>query len=200
MEPEYFYTKSNGNHEDALIPGLTNNPKGMKKLLGVILLASVLNQTTFIFERNNTQAFEKYFEGDNEHYEPELVRIWWFSIQFISSLFSIWVITKIQPTYYYAFITVFFAIAQLVIAFVEKDKMKGYNIVMGICGGLSSGSVLLVPLYLLWRHFSVRMKGIVLAVYYLSSEFLSNVVIYFVLRLIWWGGSQLPKDQTNFKK
>lgn len=199
MEPDYSISGEETS-EKTLIPGMTNNKKGMQKFWGVVLIASVLNQTTFIFERNNTIAFEKYFASGNDDYEPELVRSWWFATQFISSLFSIWIVTKIQPTFYYGIVTVIFGVAQFVLAFFEKDKLEGYAPIMGITGGFASGSVLLVPIYLLWRHFSANMKGIVIAAYFVCTGFLSNCVIYFVLRIIWWGQAALPDGPEETKK
>jgi hypothetical protein len=97
-------------------------------------------------------------------------------------------------------VTIFFALAQFVIAFFEKDSLEGYAPIMGITGGFASGSVLVVPVYLLLRHFNHKMKGIVLSAYFLCSGFLSNVVIYFILRLIWWGRSYLPDTEEQIKK
>jgi hypothetical protein len=111
-----------------------------------------------------------------------------------------WIITKIQPTFYYGIVTVIFAIAQFVLAFIEKDTLEGYNPIIGICGGFASGSVLVVPIYLLWRHFSANMKGIVIAAYFVCTGFLSNIVIYFTLRLIWWGQANLPNTEEEIKK
>lgn len=68
MEPDYSFTEEGLPEGKTLIPGMTNNKKGMKKFWGVVLLASVLNQTTFIFERNNTVAFEMYFLGGKDTY------------------------------------------------------------------------------------------------------------------------------------
>lgn len=182
-----------------MIPGLTDNRKGMLKFLGVVLIASVLDQTTFIFERSNTTAFEKYFESGHDDYEPEQARLWWFFMQLVSSLLSIWIITKIQPAFYYGIVAILFAIAQFVLAFVPKDSLEGYNPIIGICGGLASGSVLVVPIYLLWRHFNKEVKGVVLAAYFLCSGFLSNVVIYFILRSIWWGSSTFSNTEKEVK-
>ncbi len=46
---------------NSLIPGFTNNKKGLQKLLGLVLVTSVLNQTTFIFERNMVASYQEYF-------------------------------------------------------------------------------------------------------------------------------------------
>lgn len=138
-----------------------------------------------------------YFAGGNDEYEPEKVRFWWVIVQYISALFSIWIVTRIQPTFYYGIITVIFAITQFVVAFIEKDTLEGYAPIMGIAGGLASGSVLVVPIYLLWRHFEPKMKGIVIAAYLLCSGFLSNIVIYFSLRSIWWHGITLTTGEKG---
>jgi hypothetical protein len=71
---------------------------------------------------------------------------------------------------------------------------------MGIAGGFASGSVLLVPIYLLWRHFTSSIKGVVFACYFACSGFLSNVVIYFLLRLVWWGSANIPKGKKEIQR
>jgi hypothetical protein len=53
MEPDYSFTDDDGSsNTKTLIPGVTNNKKGMMKFYGCVLLSAVLNQTVFIFERN----------------------------------------------------------------------------------------------------------------------------------------------------
>lgn len=63
----------------ALIPGFTDNNRGLYKFFGLVLITSVLNQTSFVFERTMTTSFEQYFKLGNEEYKPELVRSWWFT-------------------------------------------------------------------------------------------------------------------------
>jgi hypothetical protein len=85
----------------AFIPHITDNKKGLKKFFGMVLLAAMFNQAPILFERNMTEAYKQYFSSGGGLYEPEFVRIWYFSVQFLTSLISLWVITKIQPTFFY---------------------------------------------------------------------------------------------------
>jgi len=195
----YLLNEDQPRQKSSIMTRLTKNKRSLKKFFGLVLITSVLNQTTFIFENNNNTAFEQYFNSGNDSYEPELVRIWWFSIQFITSLLSIWLVTKIQPTFFYGIMTLLFSASQFVLAFVEKDSLEGYAPIIGIAGGAASGSVLIVPIYLLWRNFDSDLKGIVFSGYFLCSGFLSNVVIYFSLRLIWWGSDSLPDTQKEIE-
>jgi hypothetical protein len=49
-----------------LIPGVTDNSRGMWKILGLVLVGTVLNQTSIVFERSMIEAYGIYFQGGKE--------------------------------------------------------------------------------------------------------------------------------------
>ena len=179
----------------AFIPGFTNNKKGLKKFIGVVLITSVLNQSFFIFDSNITATFSQYFILGGQSYDSQYVRSCWVSTQLVSSLLSLLIITKVQPIQYFGILSIIFGISQFVLAFFSPDKLYGYSTVVGAAGGVASGSVLVVPLYILWRSFVPRLKGYVIAAFFLCTGFLNRVIFYFLLRSVWWGQAYFPKGE-----
>lgn len=166
----------------------------MKKFGGLILLAAILNQQTLLFERSMTKAYQVYFSLGGGQYEPEQVRNWYFSIQFLTSLFSLWIVTKIQPTFFYGISAIVLGIVQFMLGFFQEDSLDGYVAYIGIFGGISSGCVILLPIYILWRTFDAKAKGIVLCSYFVCMGFL-QIPIDFALRVSWFGQSNLPTGE-----
>lgn len=137
------------------------------------------------------EAYGIYFQGGEEQYEPEKIRSWWFLFEFISSISGLLIITKIQPVFYYGIISILIGITHFVIAFVERDDLKDYAPLMGISGGIASGSVAAIPIYILWRNFRPHAKGIAFVAYFMLKGLL-DLLVYWVLRFVWWGGATLP--------
>lgn len=182
----------------ALIPGITDNEKGLWKLLGLVLVGTILNQTSIVFERSMIEAYGIYFQGGTEQYEPEKIRSWWFILEFVSSVCGLFIITKIQPVFYYGIISVLVGVTHFVLAFVERDDLKDYAPLMGISGGIASGSVVAIPIYILWRNFRPNVKGIAFVAHFMLKG-LFDILVYWVLRLIWWGGVKIPYGEDISK-
>ena len=63
---------------------------------------------------------------------------------------------------------------------------------MGISGGIGSGSVVAIPIYILWRNFRPKVKGIAFVSYFMLKGIL-DILVYWILRFVWWGGVDIPK-------
>lgn len=197
MDPNYTINAEES-EEKALIPGVTNNSRGLQKLLGLVLVGTVLNQASLVFEKTMVEAYGTYFEGGIEKYEPEKIRGWWFILEFFSSVSSLLFITKIQPVFYYGIISILIGVSHFILAFVQRDDMQGYAVLMGVSGGIASGSVAAIPVYILWRSFRPDCKGIALVVYFMAKGVL-DILVYWVLRLVWWGGVNIPTGKDIAK-
>jgi hypothetical protein len=182
------------------IPGVTDNKKAMTKLIGMIMLAGVLNQRKYTFDYYNTKAFVLYFSSSTNPYETELVEQWWFAFEAATIIISLIFIKKFKPVFFYGTITLIVGIGQFVIAFFEQHKLEAYGMTIGITGGIGSGSVWVLPFYILCMQFKPKDKAIVTSIFLMSQALISEVFMYQLLRALWWGHTEVPKTAEDLER
>lgn len=180
-----------------LIPGITDNKKGLLQLLGMSLITGVLNQRKFDFDNYNKTALILMFKDTLTDYDEKYVERWWFSLILVSTLSSLFVIRKLKPAYLYGIMSILYAIGQFVLAFNDGNDVETYGAILGIIGGIVNGFLVAAPLYVIWKNFPAKVKAPVTGVYYLISMILSDVILYWVFRSIWWGSKTIPKTDED---
>lgn len=182
-----------------LLPGVTDNKRGLLSLLGVVLINGVLNQRKFIFDVYSRKALTLFFKGGETEYSEKYVERWWFTFGIISAISSLFIVNKVKPVFIFGIVSIIFAIGQFSIAFSE-DNLDMFGAVLGVTGGLAHGFLAVVPLHIIWTQFTAKAKYIVTAFYYFLSMLLSDAVFYWVFRTIWWGQSDIPKSEEDKTK
>lgn len=177
------------------IPGVTDNKKGLLKLLGLIMITGVLNQRKFIFDSYNQEAFELLFED----YSIKYIERWWFTFASIIMLFSIFIINKLPPVFFFGVVSLLASAGQFVAAFNDGDKTISYGVSVGISGGIAYGSLVVAPLIVIWENFPAKAKPIVTGFYFFLSSLLSDVAFYWAFRSIWWRSLTIPSTAEDKK-
>jgi hypothetical protein len=69
---------------------------------------------------------------------------------------------------------------------------------MGISGGIAAGSVVAIPIYTIWRTFRPKVKGVAFVGYFMLKG-IAEMIIYWIIRSIWWGGARVPSEKDSEK-
>ena len=166
-----FYVKGSIFH-----PGVTriNKIRGAKTFLAVLALSTVLGQYNN-FIKLEPSLFKIYSKSQTNPY----VHLSWSIGRVISTPAAILALIKLNPSQIYSVITIAFAVCHL-INIVNTGSYGLFCCSYALTGGVASGSIEVLPVYLVWRYFSPKKKPYVTGMYLLVS-YLAHKYCWFEL-------------------